>query len=245
MPPLIEYTGVRKRFGDKVVLDGVDLSVDRGEIVALLGPSGSGKTVMLKLLIGLLRPDAGHVVFDGVDVPSLDERELRALRRRMGFVFQGAALFDSLSVGENVAYAARVERKMSPGEAARRTDECLRLVGLPGIESLSPQELSGGMRKRVAIARALFTHPEVILYDEPTSGLDPANVRRVARLIRELRDRLNNTALVVTHERDLALDTADRLALLLQAKLAWLGPSTEARSSPPQVLHDFFAGIQP
>jgi phospholipid/cholesterol/gamma-HCH transport system ATP-binding protein len=242
MSALIEFRGVRKSFGEKRVLDGVDLDVARGETVALMGPSGVGKTVLIKSLVGLMRPDAGTVFFDGTDITRFDERALEPVRRRIGFVFQASALFDSLTVGENVAYPLRVGSPPPPAEVRARVAECLELVGLGGSEPLAPAELSGGMRKRVAIARALATRPEVLLYDEPTVGLDPANVRRIAALIDELHRRFGTTGIVVSHDRDLVFAVADRLALLLQARLAWVGPIEEARAHPPAALQAFLRG---
>jgi phospholipid/cholesterol/gamma-HCH transport system ATP-binding protein len=242
---LIEYRGVCKRFDGNWVLDHVDLAIAKGETVGLLGPSGGGKTLMLKALVGLMRPDAGQVLLDGVDVPHARSRVLGALRRRIGFVFQASALFDSLTVGDNVAYALRLRRRVerdAPLAIAQRVAECLSVVGLAGIERLMPEELSGGMRKRVAIARALATRPEVLLYDEPTVGLDPANVARILALIAEVNARLGTTSLVVTHDRDLAFGVADRIALLLAGKIAWTGATEVARRAPPAVLAAFLSG---
>jgi phospholipid/cholesterol/gamma-HCH transport system ATP-binding protein len=240
--PLIRYQGVWKAFGDHVVLAGIDLDVARGEITALLGPSGTGKTVLLKLLVGLLRPDAGRVLFDGRDVAAIGERQLAPIRRRIGFVFQGSALFDSLSVEENVAYSLKIPGDRPAQEIRRRVEECLELVGLSGVGGLAPAQLSGGMRKRVALARALASGPEVLLYDEPTVGLDPAAVRRIARLITSLRERLANTAIVVTHDSAVALEVADRVVLLSGGTLAWSGAVEEARRAPPPALVEFLVG---
>ena len=231
--PLIVFAGVRKRFGIKQVLDGVDLTVARGETVALLGASGGGKTVLIKSLVGLTRVDEGVVRFDGIDLARADERVWRSVRARVGFVFQASALFDSISVADNVGYPLRVRGGFSRDEIAARVAECLELVGLGGSGPLQPGELSGGMRKRVAVARALATRPELLLYDEPTAGLDPANVERIARLITSLRATLHTTGIVVTHDRDLALGVADRLALLAGGRIAWLGSNDEARRAPP------------
>ena len=231
--PLIVFAGVQKRFGVKTVLDGVDLAVARGETVAIIGASGCGKTVLIKSLVGLTRVDAGSVRFDGLELAGADERTLAAVRARIGFVFQASALFDSITVAENVGYPLRVRRGARRDEIAARVEECLELVGLAGTGPLFPGELSGGMRKRVAVARALATRPELLLYDEPTAGLDPANVERVARLIESLRAGLHTTSVVVTHDRDLALGVADRIALLAGGRIAWLGTNAEARAAPP------------
>jgi phospholipid/cholesterol/gamma-HCH transport system ATP-binding protein len=201
--------------------------------VAILGASGGGKTVLLKSLVGLTRVDAGVVRFDGIDLAGAGERTWRAVRARIGFVFQASALFDSISVADNVGYPLRVRGGLGTEALAARVAECLELVGLAGTGALAVGELSGGMRKRVAVARALATRPELLLYDEPTTGLDPANVRRVAGLITSLRASLHTTGIVVTHDRELALAVADRVALLAGGRIAWLGKSDEARREPP------------
>jgi phospholipid/cholesterol/gamma-HCH transport system ATP-binding protein len=239
---LIEFKGLHQRFDDNVVLDGVDLTVERGEALTLMGPSGAGKTVLLRMLVGLLRPDRGTVIFEGIDVTRSNERALAPLRRRLGFVFQGSALFDSLTVGENVAYPLRVTGELPEPERTRRVAEALAAVGLPGIEALAPSELSGGMRKRVAIARALTTRPEVMLYDEPTVGLDPTNVRRIATLIADLHARLGTTEMIVTHDREVAFAASDRIALVDGGHLVWTGTTEEARTQPPPRLTAFLEG---
>lgn len=232
--PHVRLVGLHKRFGDKVVLDGFELEVARGEILALLGRSGTGKSVLLRLLLGLLRPDAGEVWIGDVEVSRLDERRLRELRRRMGMVFQGGALFDSSTVFDNVAYAL-VEQRWPRERVAARVAECLELVELAGTEALLPGQLSGGMRKRVAIARAIAPGPELLLHDEPTTGLDPATSRRVLALVRQLRDRLGVTQIVVTHDLGAVLAVADRVALLAEGRVAWLGDPQAANASPRAV----------
>ncbi len=178
----IRFSGIKKRFGPKVVYDGLDLEIPRGETITILGASGSGKSVLLKMLVGLLVADAGSITFDGTEVVEAKDETLYEVRRRIAYLFQGAALFDSLTVGENVAYGLREQYwKTMPEEAIRsRVEEALASVGLPGIEAMRPSDLSGGMRKRVGLARTLALHPEVILYDEPTTGLDPINTARIA-----------------------------------------------------------------
>jgi phospholipid/cholesterol/gamma-HCH transport system ATP-binding protein len=232
MKPLVVFAGVKKRFGAKLVLDGVDLEVARGETVAIIGASGGGKTVLVKSLVGLTRVEEGVVRFDDIDLVHADERQWHHVRARIGFVFQASALFDSLSVADNVAYPLHVRRGVARDEVAARVEECLARVGLAGTGALFPGELSGGMRKRVAVARALATRPELLLYDEPTAGLDPANVQRIAALVTSLRGELHTTALLVTHDRDLALAVADRIALLAGGRIAWLGSNQEARVAP-------------
>ncbi len=236
--PLVVFDGVDKRFGDKRVLDGFSLEVRHGETMSLLGRSGAGKSVTLKLLLGLLRPDAGRILLAGEDLTRLSERELARARRRMGMVFQGSALFDSLTVADNVAYGLR-ERRRPAAEIRGRVAECLRLVDLPGSEGLLPEALSGGMKKRVAIARAIAASPELILYDEPTGGLDPATAHQVTGLICALRGRLGVTSIVVTHDMDACFEVADRIALLARGRVAWLGDGAEAREAPPPELLQF------
>ena len=183
--PLIHFRKIKKAFGSKVIYNGLEFAIGRGETVTILGPSGSGKSVMLKMLIGLLEADSGEILFDGRDVTQMSELELYEIRRRVAYLFQGAALFDSLTVGENVAYGLREQNwnTMSDEEIARRVAQSLESVGLPGIEEMRPSDLSGGMKKRVGLARTLALQPEVLLYDEPTTGLDPINTARINNLI--------------------------------------------------------------
>jgi phospholipid/cholesterol/gamma-HCH transport system ATP-binding protein len=230
--PLIRVVDVHKRFGDQVVYAGLDLEVYPRETLVLLGRSGSGKSVFLRMLLGLLRPDRGQIWFDGQDVARLSEKQLRPIRRRVGMVFQGSALFDSLTVEENVAYGLAESLRWPADRIAARVAECLHLVDLQGTERLLPESLSGGMRKRVAIARAVAPEPEVVLYDEPTTGLDPATARRIQRLIRRLAERLGVTSLVITHDLAFAFSVADRVAVLGDGRLAWAGPTAAARRYP-------------
>lgn len=227
---LFEIRGLRKRFGDDVVLDGVDLDIHEGEHLTIIGKSGCGKSVLLKHLIGLMRADAGTIQFDGQDVTGYSEREWFAVRRRVGMLFQEGALFDSASVLDNVAYALREQRAMSEEQIRQRVTESLTAVDLPGIEEMWPASLSGGMRKRVALARAVAQHPEVVLYDEPTEGLDPINVTRVYRLLSGLRENLGITTVVVTHHMQSAFDKSDRLAFMHSGKIAKVGPPDELRA---------------
>jgi len=216
----VAMRGVRKSFEAHQVLDGIDLDVRHGNVLTILGGSGTGKSVMLKHMIGLMRPDEGSVWVDGQDITNLSERELFPVRRRIGYVFQGSALFDSLSVYENVAYPLREHLDWSEEEIATRVAESLESVGLPGVEEKMPAELSGGMRKRVGVARAISLRPQAILYDEPTTGLDPANSRRIGQLISELQRDLHMTSVVVTHEVELCLAVSDRIVLLSNGRLA-------------------------
>jgi phospholipid/cholesterol/gamma-HCH transport system ATP-binding protein len=237
--PIAEWIGVHKRFGHKVVLDGLDLEVRRGETLVLLGRSGTGKSVTLRLLIGLLRPDRGQVRVAGHDVTRMRESELTRLRRHLGMVFQGGALFDSMSVLENVAYGLREHLRWPEARIVARVRECLGLVDLTHAERLEPGALSGGMRKRVAIARAIATSPELLLYDEPTTGLDPATTNQVNRLITSLQARLGVTSIVVTHDMPSAFAVADRMVLLEKGRLVWTGTPEDARERPPPALAGF------
>ena len=240
--PALEARGVCKRFGRRAVYEGLDLELRAGETFALLGPSGSGKSVLLQLIIGLLRPDAGSLAVFGVDVARLDAEGLRKVRRRVGMLFQGAALFDSLSVGENVAYGLRELLGWRGSRVRERVAECLAEVGLPGIEALAPSQLSGGMRKRVGLARALAPGPELLLYDEPTTGLDPANTRRIEELIRSLQKTHGVTSLVITHDVPMALAVSDRLGLIQRRRVDVIVEAEAARAAPPPSLASFLRG---
>ncbi len=241
----VELRDLRKRFGDQVVLDGIDLSVPPAGITTILGGSGSGKSVMLKHMIGLLRPDGGRVLVEGRDVTDLTERQWVEVRRRFGYVFQGAALFDSLSVFENVAYPLREHLQWPAARIRERVSSCLESVGLRGIDGRMPAELSGGMRKRVGVARAIALEPKAILYDEPTTGLDPSNSRRIGELILALRSRLDVTSLVVTHDLNLCFAISDRVVLLEDGRLVAGGSAEEFRSSPLREVREFLAGGVP
>jgi phospholipid/cholesterol/gamma-HCH transport system ATP-binding protein len=236
---VIGFRGVAKAFGEKVVLDDFALDVRAGETLSILGGSGTGKSVTLKLALGLMRVDAGRVEVHGRDVTQLPEKEWIAVRSRFGMVFQGAALFDSLSVFENVAYPLREHSKLSEAETRSRVKERLEWVGLEGVEDLLPAELSGGMRKRVAVARAVALDPEVILYDEPTTGLDPANSRRIGALIRSLQQRLSVTSVVVTHDLELCFAVSDRVGLLHRGRLVQLDAPEVLRSRPVPEVSEF------
>jgi phospholipid/cholesterol/gamma-HCH transport system ATP-binding protein len=240
--PLYVVRGLRKRYDDRTVLDGIDFEVGRGECLVILGRSGSGKSVTLRQLNGLEKPDAGSVVFDGIDLTKLEERELYPLRRRIGMLFQSGALFDSLNVFENVAFPLREHTSQSLGEITDRVHRFLGLVGLPGTDDLLPAELSGGMRKRVGIARALVMEPEVVFFDEPTAGLDPTNARVVAELIATLRTGVCDTAIVVTHDLEFADMVADRMAILHHGRFADVGTPAEIHRSASQDVQKFLAG---
>ncbi len=236
---LFEIRGLAMRFGDNVVLDGVDLDVLAGERLTLIGESGCGKSVLLKLMIGLMRPTAGTIVFDGEDVTRLSERRWVEVRQRIGMLFQGDALFDSLQVADNVAYALREQRVMNDAEIAERVRESLAQVSLPGIEAMWPADLSGGMRKRVGLARAIATRPTVVLYDEPTEGLDPVNVTRVDRLLDSLRAAHSVTTVVATQNMRSAFATSDRLAFIHGGAVIAAGTPDELRASTDPRIQPF------
>ncbi len=242
MDVAVELKGVQKSFGDNRIYKSLDLTVARGETLTVLGPSGVGKSVMLKLIIGLHRPDAGRILVGGKDVTAMPEEELREIRRKVAMLFQGAALFDSLSVGDNVAYGLYEHFGWPEDKVRARVAECLAQVGLPGIEGMRPADLSGGMKKRVGLARALAPGPEIILYDEPTTGLDPFNTRRIEELIVSLQERLSVTSIVITHDIDAALAVSDRLALLTGGRICLTVDHDEAERAPPPPLLRFMNG---
>lgn len=247
MDPLIRFRGIHKAFGPKVIYRGLDFSIARGETVTILGASGSGKSVLLKMLIGLLSPDRGEILFDGQDVASMNDAELYGVRRRIAYLFQGAALFDSLSVGENVAYGLREQhwKTMTEAEIVKRVAEALGSVGLPGIEEMRPSDLSGGMKKRVGLARTLALHPEVLLYDEPTTGLDPINTARINNLIRSIKSRLRLTSIVVTHDMGTAFSVSDRVVMIGRGRLILEGTPEDFRRSEDRYVRDFIDGKAP
>ncbi len=240
---LVEVRALQKRFDGQPVLRDLSFTLAKGETLVVMGGSGSGKTVMLRCVAGLIRPSAGTVRLFGKPIEALSEEDLLPIRRRMGYVFQGAALFDSLTVLENVAYPLREHTDLAEAAVRARVVEVLALVGL-GAEVLPqlPSELSGGMRKRVGIARAIVTEPEVLLFDEPTAGLDPTNSRLVAELIVHLKGGVCDTAIVVTHDLDLARTVADRIAILIGGRFAALGPREEVLASPDPAVQAFLGG---
>jgi phospholipid/cholesterol/gamma-HCH transport system ATP-binding protein len=246
--PLIVFKGVKKRFGDKVIYDGLDLVIRKGETLTILGGSGVGKSVMLKMLIGLLHPDAGSITFGGRELTGLSDREYGEVRRQIGMLFQGAALFDSLSVAENVAYGLREHqhrKHLTDDEIDHRVGQSLELVGLPGVQEMFPADLSGGMRKRVGLARCIAVQPEVILYDEPTTGLDPINTARINNLIKGIADALDVTSIVVTHDMGTAFDVSDRLAMVYKGRILLQATPEEFRRSEDPRIKNFIEGIAP
>jgi phospholipid/cholesterol/gamma-HCH transport system ATP-binding protein len=243
VPPVVDVVGLRKSFDRAEVLRGLSFQLERGETLVVMGGSGSGKTVLLRHVAGLIRPDAGEVRVFGIAIERLSEEELLPIRRRMGYVFQGAALFDSLSVRENVAFPLREHTSLSEPEIQERILHVLSLVGLGAdVLPLLPSELSGGMRKRVGIARALVIEPELMLFDEPTAGLDPTNSKMVGELIVQLKAGAGDTSIVVTHDVELARTVADRLAILMDGRFAIVGRPNEVMTSGDPAVQAFLAG---
>jgi len=245
--PIIEFKGIKKAFGQKIIYSGLNLKVLPGEVLTICGGSGVGKSVMLKMLIGLLHADAGTITFDGADVTRMGEAQLSLVRRRIAMLFQSGALFDSLTVGENVAYGLEehFRDKMSKSERVDRVSWALSLVDLPGIEHLQPADLSGGMRKRVGLARAIAVQPEVLLYDEPTTGLDPINTARVNHLIMGLQEKLKITSIVVTHDMKSAFEISDHLAMVRTGRIIAYGTVEEFQATTDQRVRDFIEGRAP
>lgn len=238
----ITIADLHKSFGDNHVLRGVNLTVEPGESMVIIGGSGSGKSVLIKHIIGLLKPDRGSILVNGEEVTTMRERQLKELRKKFGMLFQAAALFDSLTVGENVAFALVEHTRLSRAEIADRVREKLTLVGLPGTEDLFPSELSGGMKKRVGLARALAIEPEVILYDEPTTGLDPIMADSINNLIVEMRERFAITSVAITHDMVSAYKIGHRLAMLYQGKIIFTGTPEECKNTTDPMVRQFITG---
>ena len=246
-PPLrgllmIEIQSLCKSFRDHTVLDHLSLSVRTGETMVIIGRSGCGKSVLLKHIVGLLKPDGGRVLIDGVDIWQLSASELDQIRLKFGVLFQGAALFDSMTVYENVAFPLEEHSAMGPEQIRQRVMDCLQLVGLEKAETLWPAELSGGMRKRVGLARALAMNPSIVLYDEPTTGIDPIMGDIINDLIIALRDRLQVTSIVVTHDMTSAYKVADRVAMLYNGKIVDVGTPEQIRRSKSPLVQQFIKG---
>lgn len=245
--PIIKFRNVKKAFGDKVIYRGLSLDVFAGETITVIGGSGVGKSVMLKMLIRLLEADSGSITFHGEEITKMTETKARLLRRRIAMLFQGAALFDSISVGDNVAYGLHEHYRdeMTEAQIAERVDWALSLVGLPGIEAMRPSDLSGGMKKRVGLARAIAVQPEVLLYDEPTTGLDPINTERINHLIRGLKKALTVTSIVVTHDMKSAFSISDRMAMVQAGEIILSGTPAEFEQSKDTRVESFIRGIAP
>ena len=240
---MIETRALRKSFGSQSILDGVDLSIETGESVVIIGRSGGGKSVLLKHLIGLLQPDSGEVLVDGENISRMNERQLLRVREKFGMVFQGAALFDSMTVEENVAFPLERKGKHTCGEIASRVARALEVVDLPGTEKKKPAELSGGMRKRVGLARAIIYEPQIILYDEPTTGLDPIVSDSIDKLIIRVRDHFKVTSVVVTHDMRSAQRVGNHVMLLHEKKIYAHGTPEEFFNSQDAVVRQFIDGV--
>jgi len=239
---MIKLIDVRKSFKGQQVLDGVNLECPRGKITILLGRSGSGKSVTLKHIIGLIKPDAGRVLIEGEDISKMDGWELNETRRKFGMLFQDGALFDSMTVGENVGFPLKEARRFTSLEIREKIAEALSEVGLHGVEHKLPSELSGGMRKRAALARAIVLSPSIMLYDEPTTGLDPIMTDSINQLIKRTQEHLNHTAFIISHDIAGAFRIADQLTVLYQGKILAAGPPEEIRKSTDPFISAFISG---
>jgi phospholipid/cholesterol/gamma-HCH transport system ATP-binding protein len=240
--PMLAVRGLVKRIGSQEILRGIDLEVARGQTLVVIGRSGGGKSVMLKHLIGLMRPDAGEILVEGQNIVGMSERRLGPIRKKVGILFQHGALFDSMSVEDNVAFPMRESGERDPKKITEAVREALDVVNLDGQQKKMPVNLSGGMKKRVALARAIITRPHCILYDEPTAGLDPVVSDSINLLIRRLQARFAVTSIVVTHDMKSAFDIADRIAYLKTGRIYFDGTSAELQASPDPDIQDFIAG---
>ena len=238
---MIEIINLKKSFGNKEVLRGVDLNIEEGKTNVIIGASGCGKSVLLKHIVGLLKPDEGHILIDGDDITKMNEKEIYAIRKKFGFLFQSAALFDSMTVGENVGIALRENTLTPKAEINRIVSEKLGMVDLPGTENLMPSELSGGMRKRVGLARALATNPQYILYDEPTTGLDPITSETIDELMESvaLNKELEVTSIIVTHDIFTVYEIGDRVAMMYEGKVHFNGTPEERRATSDTIVRQF------
>jgi len=241
---MIKIENLWKKFGGHQILKGLNLEIPDGELMVIIGPSGCGKSVLLKHMIGLLKPDEGKIFIDGTDITVLKEKDLKKIRFMFGMVFQGGALFDSLTVGENVAFGLRMHTDMKESEIVKTVNEKLELVGLKGIYDSKVDEISGGMRKRVALARAIVRNPRIILYDEPTTGVDVAMIDNVNRLIRDLQNRLKVISVVVTHDLENAYKIADRIAVFHDGKIAYIGTVEEMKGKEEEILNKYMKIVQ-
>jgi phospholipid/cholesterol/gamma-HCH transport system ATP-binding protein len=240
---MIDVRNLTKSFGSQLILNGLSFRIENGESVAIIGRSGGGKSVLLKHLIGLLKPDSGEVLIDGEDIEPMNERQLLRVRKKFGMVFQGAALFDSMTVAENVAFGLRRHEHLTEAEIAKRVAKTLEVVDLPGTEEKNPAELSGGMRKRVGLARAIIYEPQIVLYDEPTTGLDPIVSDSIDKLIMRVRDHLKVTTVVVTHDMRSARRVGNRVIMLHERKIQANGTPEEIFASQDPVVRQFIDGV--
>jgi len=239
---VIDVVNLSKAFGNKVVLDGVNLSVEEGESLVVLGGSGSGKTVLLRCILGLFRPDQGHVSIEGKVVQDLTRDELSEVRKSIGMCFQMAALFDSMTVEENVGFALMRHTQMTLAQRAERVAECLNMVGLKDTQKLRPSELSGGMKRRVGFARAIALKPKILLFDEPTTGLDPVMTDVIGRIILGLKTQMGVTSITITHDLKSAFEIADRIAMLFQGKCLAVQKPEDFKVNPDAVIQQFLRG---
>lgn len=241
METILELKNIKKRFGDKVVHDGLSFSLQKGEILSLFGGSGTGKSVCLRSIIGLERPDAGEILFHGRDISKLTENQLIAVRKKIAYVFQNGALFDSMTVEENLAYPLIEHTNLSDEEIKKKIGDLLLLIGMQGSENLLPASLSGGMQKRVGLARSIILEPEIILYDEPTAGLDPQNTKNLLEIMDKLRS-MGRTGIFVTHDIPAALDVSDRIAVLYNKKIHVIDSVENIKKSDDPVVKAFIEG---
>lgn len=239
---MIKLVDVHKSFGRQKVLNGINLDIEDGKTTIIIGGSGGGKSVLLKHIIGLLRPDSGQVLVDGVDITELNDRKLNEIRKKFGMLFQEAALFDSMNVMENVAFPLREHTKKKDAEIRRIVAERLKAVGLPGVEEKMPSELSGGMRKRVGLARAIAMHPQIVLFDEPTTGLDPVMTEAINELIVETQKNFDLTCVVISHDVQSIFTVGHKIAMLYEGKIIEHGTPEEIRNSSNPVLRQFLSG---
>jgi len=239
---IVELKDIHKSFDSKKVHTGINLSIKQGENITVLGGSGSGKSVLLKEITGLIKPDMGDVIIEHENTVPMDEADLVHVRKKMGMLFQGAALFDSLTVAENIAYPLRESSNFTEDDIKKVVSTNLELVGLEGIEDKLPSDLSGGMRKRVGLARAMAMNPKILLYDEPTTGLDPPNTSRINNLIRDMQKKFGITGVIITHDVKSAFEISDRIAFLHRGKIIFEGTVDEAQNSDIELLMDFIQG---
>jgi len=239
---MIRINDLHKSFGLNKVLQGINLHIQSGETLAIIGQSGSGKSVLLKHILGLIRPDRGSIIVDGVDICRSSEAELNNIRRKFGLLFQAAALFDSLTVAQNVSFGLERYRDLSPEELQKKVKESLAMVGLREAEQLMPYELSGGMKKRVGLARAIAYEPEIMLYDEPSTGIDPIRADAINELIIKMKQEFRITSVVITHDMISAYKVADRIAMLYNGKIVAVGTPEELRKSDNQIVQQFIHG---
>jgi phospholipid/cholesterol/gamma-HCH transport system ATP-binding protein len=239
---MIRLVDLHKSFGKQKVLGGIDLKIEEGKTTVIIGRSGGGKSVLLKHIIGLLRPDSGQVLIDGTDIAKLGESKLNEIRKKFGMLFQEAALFDSMTVGENVAFPLREHTRMKEKEIRETVADRLHSVGLTGVEEKMPSELSGGMRKRVGLARAIAIHPQIVLLDEPTTGLDPVMTEAIKRLIIDTQKKFNLTCVVISHDIQSIFEIGDRIAMLYEGKIIEYGTPEELKASRNPVMVQFLSG---